>query len=173
MKEKNIIVGLDVGTTKVCTIVGVQEPFSDLEIIGIGTHPSYGLKKGSVVNIDKTIRSIQCSLEEAKLMAGVNISKATIGIAGNHIYSFNSSGVVPIKGPEITQEDVDSVLDAAKAVVIPSDREILHVIPQQYKVDNTADIKNPVGMCGVRLEVNVHIITGAISLIQNLVKCAD
>ena len=172
-KEKNIIVGLDVGTTKVCTIVGVRHPSSELEIIGIGTHPSHGLKKGSVVNIDKTVKSIQNSVEEAKLMAGVNISAATIGIAGSHIYSFNSSGVVAVKNGEITQEDVDRVLEAAKAVVIPSDREILHVIPQEFKVDNTGGIKNPVGMCGVRLEAHVHVVTGSISLIQNLVKCVE
>jgi len=173
MNERNIIVGLDVGTTKVCTIVGVQNPETELEIIGIGTHPSYGLKKGSVVNIDKTIQSIQCSLEEARLMAGVNIHGATIGIAGSHIYSFNSSGVVAIKGNEITSDDVDRVLEAAKAVVIPSDREVIHVIPQEFRVDNTAGIKNPVGMCGVRLEAHVHIVTGSISLIQNLVKCVE
>ncbi|MFA6237277.1 MAG: cell division protein FtsA [Bacteriovorax sp.] len=173
MNEKNIIVGLDVGTTKVCTIVGLQHPNSEVEIIGIGTHPSYGLKKGSVVNIDKTVRSIQASLEEARLMAGVNIGSATIGIAGSHIYSFNSSGVVAIKGKEITQEDVDRVLEAAKAVVIPSDRDILHVIPQEFRVDNTTGIKNPIGMCGVRLEVHVHIVTGSIPLIQNLVKCVE
>jgi cell division protein FtsA len=173
MNEKNVIVGLDVGTTKVCTIVGVQSPHAELEIIGIGTHPSYGLKKGSVVNIDKTVRSIQSSLEEAKLMAGVNIERATIGVAGSHIYSFNSSGVVAVKGEEITQEDVDRVLEAAKAVVIPSDREILHVIPSEFRVDNTSGIKNPVGMCGVRLEAHVHVVTGSISLIQNLVKCVE
>lgn len=175
--DKNIIVGLDVGTTKVCTIVGVQNSQtraeSGIEIIGIGTHPSQGLKKGSVVNIDNTIRSIQASLEEAKLMAGVNLTSATIGIAGSHVYSFNSSGVVAIKQAEITQQDVDRVLEAAKAVVIPSDREILHVIPQEFKVDNTQGIKNPIGMCGVRLEVHVHIVTGSISLIQNLVKCVE
>ena len=173
MNEKNIIVGLDVGTTKVCTIVGLQHPNSELEIIGIGTHPSYGLKKGSVVNIDKTVRSIQNSLEEARLMAGVNIVGATIGIAGSHIYSFNSSGVVAIKGKEITQSDIDRVVEAAKAVVIPSDRDILHVIPQEFRVDNTTGIKNPIGMCGVRLEAHVHIVTGSISLIQNLVKCVE
>jgi cell division protein FtsA len=171
--EKNIIVGLDVGTTKVCTIVGATNANSELEIIGIGTHPSHGLKKGSVVNIDKTVRSIQNSIEEAKLMAGVSFSSATIGVAGSHIYSFNSSGVVAVKNGEINQDDVDRVLEAAKAVVIPSDREILHVIPQEFKVDNTTGIKNPVGMCGVRLEVHVHVVTGSISLIQNLVKCVE
>ncbi len=179
MKEKNIVVGLDVGTTKVCTIVGIQNtssnhsPKAELEIIGIGTHPSHGLKKGSVVNIDKTVRSIQNSLEEARLMAGVEIHSATIGIAGSHIYSFNSSGVVAVKGSEITQDDVDRVLEAAKAVVMPSDREIIHVIAQEFKVDNTTGIKNPIGMCGTRLEAHVHIVTGSISLIQNLVKCVE
>lgn len=173
MNEKSIIVGLDIGTTKVCTIVGVRQAESELEIIGIGTHPSHGLKKGSVVNIDKTVSSIQASLEEAKLMAGVNIESATIGIAGSHIYSFNSSGVVAIKGGEITEEDVERVLEAAKAVVIPSDRQILHVIPREFRVDNTRGIKNPIGMCGVRLEAHVHVVTGSISLIQNLVKCVE
>ena len=172
MNEKNVIVGLDVGTTKVCTVVGIQQA-SGLEIIGIGSHPSYGLKKGSVVNIDKTIQSIRASVEEAKLMAGVNIAQATIGIAGGHIYSFNSSGVVAIKGPEITQEDIARVLEAAKAVVIPSDREIIHVIPQEFRVDNIDGIKNPLGMCGVRLEAHVHIVTGSVALIQNLIKCVE
>jgi cell division protein FtsA len=173
MNEKNIIVGLDIGTTKVCTIVGSINSSSELEIIGIGTHPSQGLKKGSVVNIDKTIKSIQCSVEEAKLMAGVNISRATIGIAGSHIYSFNSSGVVAVKGKEITEADVERVIEAAKAVVIPSDREIIHVIAQEFRVDNTMGIKNPVGMCGVRLEAHVHVVTGSMALIQNLVKCVE
>lgn len=173
MNDKNILVGLDVGTTKVCTIVGQTGNDGNIEIIGIGTHPSQGLKKGSVVNIEKTIKSIQCSLEEAKLMAGVNISRVSIGIAGSHIYSFNSSGVVAVKGREIVQEDVDRVIDAAKAIVIPSDREIIHCIPQEFTVDNTKGIKNPVGMFGVRLEANVHVVTGSISLIQNLVKCVE
>lgn len=173
VNERNIVVGLDVGTTKVCTIVGIIGPQTELEIIGIGTHPSHGLKKGSVVNIDKTVKSIHASIEEAKLMAGIDIRQATIGIAGSHIYSFNSSGVVAIKGHEITSDDVTRVIEAAQAVVIPSDREILHIIPQEFKVDNTTGIKDPVGMCGVRLEAYVHIVTGSISLIQNLVKCVE
>lgn len=184
MNDKQIVVGLDVGTTKVCTIVGartnrksfeseVTQLDESVEIIGIGSHPSHGLKKGSVVNIDKTIHSIHSSLEEAKMMAGVDISRATIGIAGNHIYSFNSSGVVAVKGKEITEHDVERVIEAAKAVVIPSDREVIHVIPQEFRVDNTTGIKNPIGMCGVRLEAHVHIVTGQISLIQNLVKCVE
>ena len=172
-RHKNIIVGLDVGTTKVCTIVGIQHSSSDIEIIGIGNHPSYGLQKGYVVNIDKTIKSIQCSLEDAKLMAGVDIENVTIGVAGSHIYSFNSSGVVAVKGSEITQDDVARVLEAAEAVVIPPDREILHIIPQEYRIDNIAGIHDPVGMCGSRLEAHVHVVTGSVSLIQNLIKCVE
>ena len=173
MKEKNLIVALDVGTTKVCTTIGYQDS-EGLEIIGVGSHPSNGLKKGSVVNIDKTIKSIRCSIEDAKLMAGVeDIYSATIGIAGNHIYCFNSSGVVAVKGKEIVQADVDRVLEAAKAVLIPSDREVLHVIPQEFRVDSTKGIRNPVGMCGSRLEAHVHIVTGKTPLIQNMLKCVE
>lgn len=173
MNDKQLVVALDVGTTKVCTIIGSNQP-TGTEIIGVGSHPSYGLKKGSVVNIDKTVRSIRCSIEEAKQMSGVSeVSHATIGIAGNHIYCFNSSGVVAVKGKEITQADVNRVVEAAKAVLIPSDREVLHVIPQEFRVDNTSGIKNPVGMCGSRLEAHVHIVTGKTPLIQNLVKCVE
>lgn len=173
MNERNLSVALDVGTTKVCTTIGMMGE-DGLEIIGVGSHPSHGLKKGSVVNIDKTVKSIRNSLEEAKMMAGVaDVSHATIGIAGNHIYCFNSSGVVAVKGKEITQADVDRVLEAAKAVLIPSDREVLHVIPQEFRVDNTTGVKDPVGMCGSRLEVHVHIVTGKTPLIQNLVKCIE
>jgi cell division protein FtsA len=173
MSTKSVIVALDIGTTKVCTLIA-QKSNSELEILGVGSHPSHGLKKGSVVNIEKTVESIRSSIEEAKLMAGIEeISSATIGIAGNHIYCFNSSGVVPVKNKEITADDVSRVMDAAKAVLIPSDREILHVIAQEFKVDNTSGIKNPIGMCGSRLEANVHIVTGKTPLIQNLVKCVQ
>lgn len=173
MNEKQFLVALDIGTTKVCTIIGDVESNS-VEIIGVGSHPSHGLKKGSVVNIDKTVNSIRNSVEEAKLMAGLSdVHSAVIGIAGNHIYSFNSSGVVPVKNKEITKEDVERVIEVAKAVLIPSDREVLHVIPQEFKVDNTAGIKDPIGMCGSRLEAHVHIVTGKIPLIQNLVKCLE
>ncbi len=145
MNDKQQVISLDVGTTKVCTIIGSYGA-SGVEIIGVGSHPSYGLKKGSVVNIDKTVRSIRCSIEDAKQMSGLGeITHATIGIAGNHIYCFNSSGVVAVKGKEIVKADVDRVIEAAKAVLIPSDREVLHVIPQEFRVDNTAGIKNPVG----------------------------
>jgi cell division protein FtsA len=173
MTTKSVIVALDIGTTKVCTLIA-QKTSKGLDILGVGSHPSNGLKKGSVVNIEKTVESISKSIEEAKLMAGIeDLESATVGIAGNHIYCFNSSGVVPVKNKEINQADVDRVIEAAKAVLIPSDREILHVIPQEFKVDNTAGIKNPVGMCGSRLEVNVHIVTGKSPLIQNLVKCVE
>ncbi len=171
--KKNLVVALDIGTTKVCSIIG-EKVNGNIEIIGVGSHPSYGLKKGSVVNIDKTVKSIRGSFEEAKLMAGIDsIDSAAIGIAGNHIYCFNSSGVVPIKGKEVTQDDVNRVIEAAKAVVIPSDREVLHVIPQEFRIDNSNGIKDPVGMCGVRLEAHVHIVTGLTPLIQNLIKCVQ
>ncbi|WP_408098420.1 cell division protein FtsA [Peredibacter sp. HCB2-198] len=173
MSTKSVIVALDIGTTKVCTLIALKSA-KNLEILGVGSHPSHGLKKGSVVNIEKTVESIRTSIEEAKLMAGIEeLESATVGIAGNHIYCFNSSGVVPVKNKEINQADVDRVIEAAKAVLIPSDREILHVIPQEFKVDNTVGIKNPIGMCGSRLEVNVHIVTGKTPLIHNLVKCVE
>lgn len=173
MSTKSVIVALDIGTTKVCTLIA-QKSGKNLEILGVGSHPSQGLKKGSVVNIERTVESIRNSIEEAKLMAGIEVlDSATVGIAGNHIYCFNSSGVVPVKNKEINQSDVDRVIEAAKAVLIPSDREVLHVIPQEFKVDNTVGIKNPIGMCGSRLEVNVHIVTGKTPLIHNLVKCVE
>lgn len=173
MTSKNVVVALDIGTTKVCTLIASKTSKS-IEILGVGSHPSHGLKKGSVVNIEKTVESIRSSIEEAKLMAGIEeLESATVGIAGNHIYCFNSSGVVPVKNKEITQADVDRVIEAAKAVLIPSDREVIHVIPQEFKVDNTVGIKNPVGMCGSRLEVNVHIVTGKTPLIHNLIKCVE
>ncbi len=173
MAERNLFVSLDVGTTKVCTIIG-EKTVRGIEILGIGSHPSHGLKKGSVVNIEKTVSSIRGSIEEAKLMAGIDdIHSATIGIAGNHIYCFNSTGVSSVRGTEITEEDISRAIESAKAVVIPSDREILHIIPQEYCVDNTRGIFDPIGMCGKRLEVHVHIVTGLTPLIHNLVKCVE
>jgi len=173
MSTKSVIVALDIGTTKVCTLIA-QKSGKNLDILGVGSYPSQGLKKGSVVNIEKTVESIRHSIDEAKLMAGIEeLESATVGIAGNHIYCFNSSGVVPVKNKEINQSDVDRVIEAAKAVLIPSDREVLHVIPQEFKVDNTVGIKNPIGMCGSRLEVNVHIVTGKTPHIHNLIKCVE
>jgi cell division protein FtsA len=173
MSTKSVIVALDIGTTKVCTLIAQKTP-KGIDILGVGSHPSHGLKKGSVVNIEKTVDSIRNSINEAKLMAGIeNLESATVGIAGNHIFCFNSSGVVPVKNKEIDKHDLERVIEAAKAVLIPSDREIIHVIPQEFKVDNTSGIKNPIGMRGSRLEVNVHIVTGKTPLIRNLVKCVE
>ncbi len=173
MDERNIIVGLDIGTTKVCTAIALLQKGSNPELIGLSVQQNNGLKKGFLVDIEQTVTSIRKSLNEAELMAGVNISKVAIGVAGDHIASFNSSGVVGIKGSEIDQQDIERVLDVAKAVVLSSDREILHVIPQGFFVDNIPNIKDPLGMCGVRLEANVHIVTGSVSLIQNFIKCVE
>ncbi len=168
----DIIVGLDIGTTKVSCVVG-EETEDGLEIIGIGSHPSVGLRKGVVVNIDKTVNSIQKAVEEAELMAGCEITSAYIGIAGSHIKGFNSHGVIAIKGEEVTEEDLDRVIDAARAVAIPLDRQVIHILPQEYIVDDQPGILDPVGMTGVRLEAKVHIVTGAVTAAQNLIKCAN
>lgn len=173
MKSNQTIAAIDVGTTKVCTLIAHLQEDNQIEIIGVGKSESKGLKKGAVIDIEETVRSIKQSIDEAQLMSGVDIQSATVGIAGNHIYSFNSSGVVAIDGTEVTEHDIDRVLEAAKAVIIPSDREILHVIPQEYKLDNTSGIKDPLGMCGVRLEVSAHIVTGTSTIIQNLAKCLE
>jgi len=168
----NIIVGLDIGTTKICAVVS---EFNDkgAEIIGVGTYPSVGLRKGVVVNIDNTVDSIQRSMEEAELMAGCEIGSVFIGIAGSHIKGFNSHGVIAVKGHEVSQEDVDRVIDAARAVAIPLDREVIHILPQEYIVDEQGGILDPVGITGVRLEAKVHIVTGAVTAAQNLIKCAN
>ena len=171
-RQENIIVGLDVGTTKICAVVGEVEG-NKINIIGIGTHPSIGLRKGVVVNIESTVESIQKAVEEAELMAGCEISSVYAGIAGGHITGFNSRGIVAIKGPEVNQQDVDRVIDAARAVAIPMDREVIHVLPQEYMVDDERGIQNPVGMSGVRLEAKIHIVTGAVASAHNIVKCAN
>ncbi|MBI9084798.1 MAG: cell division protein FtsA [Desulfobacterales bacterium] len=170
--QGDIVVGLDVGTTKICAVVG--ELSNDMiNIIGIGTHPSIGLRKGVVVNIESTVESIKKAVEEAELMAGCEISSVYAGIAGGHITGFNSRGIIAIKGPEITTSDVERVIDAARAVAIPMDREVIHVLPQEYIVDDQAGIQNPVGMAGVRLEAKIHIVTGAVTSAHNIVKCAN
>ena len=171
-KRDNIIVGLDIGTTKICAIVG-EKTRDGVEIIGIGTHPSRGLRKGVVVNIESTVESIKKAVEEAELMAGCEINKVYCGIAGGHIKAFNSHGVIAIKNREITQADIDRVIEAAQAVVIPPDREVIHVIPQEYIVDDQEGIQEPLGMIGIRLEVKVHIVTAAVTSAQNIVKCAN
>jgi len=165
-------VGLDIGTTKICTVVGEMSG-SDINIIGIGTHPSIGLRKGVVVNIESTVESIKKAVEEAELMAGCEISNVYAGIAGGHITGFNSRGIVAIKGAEVVQSDVDRVIDAARAVAIPMDREVIHVLPQEFIVDEQSGIQNPIGMSAVRLEAKIHIVTGAVTSAHNIVKCVN
>ncbi len=171
-KDKNLIVGLDIGTSKVVAIVG-EVSDNEVEIIGIGQHPSRGLKKGVVVNIDSTVQSIQRAVEEAELMSGCEIHSVYAGIAGNHIRSMNSHGIVAIRNKEVTQDDVDRVIDAARAVAIPADQKIIHILPQEFVIDNQEGIREPVGMSGVRLEAKVHIVFGALSAAQNIVKCVQ
>ena len=170
--EKNLIVGLDVGTSKVVAIVG-EITDGGIEIIGLGSQPSRGLKKGVVVNIESTVASIQRALEEAELMAGCQIHSVYTGIAGSHIRSLNSSGVVPIANGEVNDADVDRVIESARAVAIPADQKVLHVLPQEYIIDGADGIKDPIGMSGVRLEAKAHIVTGAVSIAQNVEKCVQ
>ncbi len=169
--EKRLIVGLDIGTSKVVAIVGEVNSDDSVDIIGIGSHPSRGLKKGVVVNIESTVASIQRAIEEAELMAGCQIHSVYTGIAGSHIKSLNSHGIVAIKDHEVGASDVERVIDAAKAVAIPADQKILHVLPQEFVIDNQEGIREPVGMSGVRLEAKVHMVTGAVSAAQNITKC--
>jgi cell division protein FtsA len=169
--EKNLIVALDIGTSKVVSIVGEVNAENGIEIIGIGSHPSRGLKKGVVVNIESTVQSIQRAIEEAELMAGCQIHSVYAGIAGSHIKSLNSHGIVAIRDKEVTHGDVERVIDAARAVAIPADQKILHVLPQEFIIDNQEGVREPVGMSGVRLEAKVHLVTGAVSAAQNIIKC--
>mgnify|MGYP001826074891 FL=1 len=169
--EKNLLVGLDIGTSKVVAIVGEVMPDATIEVVGIGSHPSRGLKKGVVVNIESTVHSIQRAVEEAELMAGCQIHSVYAGIAGSHIRSLNSHGIVAIKDKEVLPGDVERVIDAARAVAIPADQKILHILPQEFLIDNQEGIKEPVGMSGVRLEAKVHMVTGAVSAAQNIIKC--
>lgn len=169
--NKDLIVGIDIGTSKVVTIVGEVTSENKLNIVGVGSHASQGLKRGVVVNIESTVQSIQRSVEDAELMSGCQVYSAFTGIAGNHIRSINSHGIVAIRDREVTQTDVDRVIDAAKAVAIPADQKILHVLAQEFIIDNQDCIREPIGMSGVRLEAKVHIVTGAVSAAQNIVKC--
>ncbi|WP_229507899.1 cell division protein FtsA [Massilia sp. Dwa41.01b] len=168
---KNLIVGLDIGTSKVVAVVAEVMSDGRHEVIGLGQHESKGLKKGVVVNIEATVESIQRALEEAELMADCKIRNVYAGIAGSHIRSFNSSGMVAIKDKEVTATDVARVIETAKAVNIPTDQQLLHTVPQEFIVDNQEDVREPIGMSGIRLEVRVHIVTGAVSAVQNIVKC--
>ena len=169
--SKNLIVGLDIGTSKIAAIVAEMRPEGGFEVIGMGSSPSRGLKKGVVVNIESTVNAIQRALEEAELMADCKIRDVWTGIAGSHIRSFNSHGMVAIKDREVAQSDVDRVVETAKAIPIPTDQQILHVLNQEFVIDGQEDVREPLGMSGVRLEVKVHIVTGAVSAAQNIMKC--
>jgi cell division protein FtsA len=169
--DRNLIVGLDIGTSKVACIVGELNGDHDIEVVGIGTHPSRGIKKGVVVNLETTVLSIQRAVEEAELMAGCRINSVYAGIAGSHITSMNSHGIVAIRDKEVTQADVERVIDSARAVAIPADQKILHILPQEFVIDRQEGIREPIGMSGIRLEARVHIVTGAVSAAQNIVKC--
>lgn len=171
-KRDEMVVGLDIGTTKICSIVG-EVSGEGIDIIGIGSHPSKGLRKGVVVNIESTVSSIRKAVEEAELMAGCEITSVFAGIAGGHIKGLNSHGIVAIKNKEVGSADVERVIDAAQAVSIPLDREVIHVIPQQFIVDDQDGVRDPVGMSGVRLEAKVHIVTGAVTSAQNIIKCCN
>tara|TARA_R110000796_G_scaffold63377_4_gene146578 strand:+ start:5602 stop:6807 length:1206 start_codon:yes stop_codon:yes gene_type:complete len=166
-----MIVGLDIGTSKVVALVGEIGADGELEIVGIGSHPSRGLKKGVVVNIESTVQSIQRAIEEAELMAGCQIHSVFAGIAGNHIRSLNSHGIVAIRDREVAQADIERVLDAGQAVAIPADQKVLHILPQEYVIDNQEGVREPLGMSGVRLEAKVHLVTCALNAVQNIEKC--
>jgi len=170
--KDELIVGLDIGTTKVCAVVA-ERTETGMDVVGIGTHPSRGLRKGVVVDIDATVQSIKHAIEEAELMADCEITSVYAGIAGGHIRGMNSTGVVAVKDQEVDSGDVKRVIDAAKAVAIPMDREVIHVIPQEYVIDDQDGIREPLGMCGVRLEAKIHIVTAAVTSAQNIVKCAN
>lgn len=166
-----MVVGLDIGTSKVVAIVGAINADGVLEIVGIGSHPSRGMKKGVVINIESTVQSIQRAVEEAELMAGCQIHSVYVGIAGSHIRSLNSHGIVAIRDREVFQLDLERVIDAAQAVAIPADQKVLHILPQEYIVDDQEGIREPLGMSGVRLEAKVHLVTCAVNAVQNIEKC--
>ncbi len=171
-KRENLVVGLDIGTTKICAIVGALTD-EGLDVVGIGTSPSRGLRKGVVINIESTVNAIRKAIQEAELMAGCEIKSVFAGIAGGHIKGINSQGVIAIKNREVTTEDVRRVIDAAKALAIPMDREVIHILPQEFIIDDQDGIKEPLGMSGVRLEARVHIVTGAVASAQNIIKSCN
>lgn len=171
MPEKQLMAVLDIGTSKVVALIAEYTDNGEIQLLGLGNQPSRGLRKGVIVNIENTIQAIQKSMEEAEEMAGVKVSNVCASIAGAHIHSFNSNGVVAIRDREVTMADVERVIDAAKAVAIPADQRILHILPQEFLIDSQDGIKEPVGMAGVRLEAKVHLISGSISAAQNVVKC--
>ena len=170
-EDQNLIVGLDIGTSKIVAIVAELQPEGTLKVIGLGQHVSRGLKKGVVINIDSTMQAIQRALEEAELMADCKINNVYTGIAGSHIKSLNSHGMVKIKDTEVTQMDIDRVIETAQAISLPADQQILHILTQEYVIDGQEDVREPMGMSGMKLEVKVHIVTGAVAAAQNIVKC--
>ena len=170
---EELIVGLDIGTSKICAVVGEARPDGIVDIIGMGSHPSIGLRKGMVINIENTVNSIKEAIEEAETMAGCEISSVYAGIAGGHIKGFNSHGIIALKKREVGKTDIERVIDAARAVAIPMDREVIHTLPQEFIVDDQTGISDPTGMSGVRLEVKIHIVTGSITSAQNIIKCAN
>jgi cell division protein FtsA len=172
-EDKNFLVGLDIGTSKVVAIVAEVSPEGVIEVIGLGSSASRGLKRGVVVNIESTVQSIQRAVEEAELMAGCEINTVYTGIAGSHVKSINSHGIVAIRDKEVSAGDIERVIDAAKAVAIPADQRVLHVLPQEFIIDSQEGIPDPIGMSGVRLEAKVHLVTGAVSAAQNIVKCVQ
>jgi cell division protein FtsA len=169
--DKDLLVALDIGTSKIAVLIGELSSEGKIDVVGFGFAPSTGLKRGVVVNIESTVQSIQRALEEAELMAGCEIHSAYTGIAGSHIRSLNSHGIVAIRDREVRTVDIERVIDAAKAVAIPADQKILHILPQEYVIDSQDGVREPIGMCGVRLEAKVHIVTGAVSAAQNIIKC--
>jgi cell division protein FtsA len=173
MTDEQIFVGLDIGTTKIAAVIARLDEYNMLNIAGVGTSPSYGLRRGTVINIEKTVQSIKKANEQAQLMAGTHINRVYAGIAGDHIRSINSKGVIAVSGKDriITQNDIDRVVDAAKAIALPMDREIIHILPQEFIVDEQDGIKNPLGMAGTRLECEVHIVTAATASVQNIINC--
>lgn len=173
MSKSELIVGLDIGTTKICVVVGEVNSNGNINIVGVGNSPSTGLRKGVVVNIEQTVQSIRQAIEEAEAMVGCTIGSVYAGIAGSHIKGTNSHGVIAIKGGEVSQKDIERVLEAAKAVAIPMDRDVIHILPQEYIVDDQRGIVEPLGMSGVRLEVNVHIVTGSVTSAQNILRSCN
>lgn len=169
----NYLTAIDIGTTKICVLIATVDPKRGIEVVGIGTTPSHGLKKGVVVNISKTVESIKAAIEQASRMAGVPVESAVVGISGSHIRSYNSTGVVAIKGRDVSQSDIDRVIEAAKAIPIPQDQDFLHILPQYFRVDGQEYVLDSLGMYGVRLEAQVHIITGAVASAQNIVKSCE
>ncbi|WP_319557312.1 cell division protein FtsA [Thiomicrorhabdus sp.] len=172
-QASNVVVGLDIGTSKIAAVIGKIKSDGEIEIIGMGTHPSRGLKKGVVVNIDSTVESIQRAIDEAERMSGYTVESVYVGIAGSHIQSFNSNGMVAIRNKDVQYDDIERVMDAAQTMAIPGDQRVLHILAQEYIIDNQGGIREPIGMSGVRLEARVHMVTGSVSAAQNIAKCVE